>query len=130
MKLLMVSVGQARYAVAAEAVERIIDPALEPGFQEDSQSGEATHGGTRYPVFDLHDVAGEPPNQSCVFLLLQSHGRRALVRVGSAEAIHDIPAAAIAPLPAFIFVESKRLFRGVFPDDRGPALLLDEGAIT
>jgi chemotaxis protein histidine kinase CheA len=129
MKLLMVSVGRGRYAVTAEAVERIIDPALEPGFQEDLQTGEAGSGQARYPVLDLHEAAGESPGRSCVYVLLGSSDRRAVVRVDSAEAIRDVPAASIAPLPAFIFEGSKRLFRGVFSDDREPRLLLDESAI-
>jgi chemotaxis protein histidine kinase CheA len=129
MKLLMVSVGQGRYAVAAEAVERIIDPALEPGFQEDLQTGETRDHEVRYPVFNLHEVAGEQPGQTCVYVLIGTPSGRAVVRVDSADAIRDVPAASIAPLPAFIFEASRRLFRGVFPDDRGPRLLLNESAI-
>ena len=129
MKLLMVDVGRGRYAVAAEAVERIIDPALEPDFEEDPETGEATDGRSRFPVLDLHGATGEFSGGSCVYLLLGAAGRRAALRVDTAEAIRDVPPSSIAPLPAFIFAEPKRLFRGVFSDERGPRLLLDESAL-
>ena len=129
MKLLMVGVGRGRYAVAAEAVERIIDPAQETNFEEDPETGEATDGRNRFPIFDLHKAAGETSGASCVYLLLGGAGRRAVVRVDTAEAIRDVPPSEIAPLPAFIFAEPKRLFRGVFSDERGPRLLLAESAL-
>jgi len=45
--------------------------------------------------------------------------------VDSAEAIREVAASPIAPLPSFIFASSKRLFRGIFSDGREPRLLLD-----
>lgn len=129
MKLLMVAVGRGRYAVAVDAVERIIDPALEPHFEEDTETGEATDGRSRFPVLDLHGATGESSSGSCIYLLLGGAGRRAALRVDAAEEIRDVSPSSIAPLPAFIFAERKRLFRGVFSDERGPRLLLDESAL-
>ncbi len=115
--------------MAAEAVERIIDPAQEADFEADSKTGEATDGRDRFPIFDLHEAVGESTGASCVYLLLAGAGRRAVVRVDTAEEIRDVPPSEIAPLPAFIFAERRRLFRGVFSDERGPRLLLDESAL-
>ncbi len=130
MKLLMVNVGRGRYALAAEAVHRIIDPALEPGFREDREAGEAIDNSGRYPVIDLHEMAGEAPGDSALYLLLGGSKGRSVMRVDSAEAIRDVAAASIAPLPAFIFTDPKRLFRGIFRDESGPRLLLDESALS
>ena len=41
------------------------------------------------------------------------------------EAIREVPATAIAPLPPFIFPRPGRAFRGVFADGHAPRLLLD-----
>ncbi|MFQ5876107.1 MAG: chemotaxis protein CheW [Acidobacteriota bacterium] len=129
MNLLLVSVGRRQYAVAADAVERIVDPALEPEFHREPQAREATHRGERYPVVDLHDMSGERRGDRCVYLFLAAGGRRAVVPVDGAEAIRDVPAAAIAPLPSYIFTCDRRPFRGIFSDGRRARLLLDEGAL-
>jgi chemotaxis signal transduction protein len=127
MKLLMVNVGEGRYAVPADAVAQIVDPALEADFHlEDS---EAVFRGERFPVFDLHAAAGERRGPAPVYLLLQGARRRAVVAVDGAESIREVSASDIAPLPAFIFARPRRAFRGVFPDGAGPRLLLDEDAL-
>ena len=60
--------------------------------------------------------------------LQDSAGRMFRAGMG-AEAIRDVPAGDIAPLPAFIFARPRRAFRGVFSDGRDPRLLLDENGL-
>jgi chemotaxis signal transduction protein len=127
MKLLMVNVGEGRYAVPAEAVAQIVDPALEAEFHV--EASEAVFRGERFPVVDLHSAAGEPRGPALVYLLLQGARRKAVVAVDGAESIRDVSAGDIAPLPAFIFTLPRRVFRGVFTDGAGPRLLLDEDAL-
>jgi chemotaxis signal transduction protein len=124
MKLLMVNVGEGRYAVPADTVGRIVDPATEPDFHLE-ESTAVVHG-ERLPLLDLHAVAGEIAGPSPVYLLLEGRHRRVIVPVDGAEAIRDVPAGDIAPLPVFIFAQRSRAFRGVFQDAAGPRLLLDE----
>jgi len=127
MKLLMVSVGEGRYAVPADAVAQIVDPAVEADFHlEDSA---AVYRGERLAVLDLHAAAGERRGPAPVYLLLAGARRRVIIAVDGAEAIRDVPAGDIAPLPAFIFARPRRAFRGVFSDGRNRCLLLDEDAI-
>jgi chemotaxis signal transduction protein len=127
MKLLMVSVGEGRYAVPADAVAQIVDPAIERDFH--LEDAVAVYRGERLPVLDLHAAAGERRGPSPVYLLLEGGRRRVVIAVDGAEAIRDVPAGDIAPLPAFIFARPRRAFRGVFSDGRGPRLLLDEEGI-
>jgi chemotaxis protein histidine kinase CheA len=127
MKLLLVNVGRGRYAVAADAVTRIIDPELEPG--SPLLPGRTGDDAEAYPVLDLHAASGEMPRGSTVYLVLEAEGRRTAVPVDSAEEICEVPATAIAPLPPFIFASAPRLFRGLFHDPAGPRLLLDERAL-
>jgi len=127
MKLLMVSVGEGRYAVPADAVAQIVDPAVEVDFH--LEESEAVYRGERFPVLDLHAVAGERRGPSPVYLLLEGARGRSIVPVDGAEAIRDVPAGDIAPLPAFIFARPRRAFRGVFSDGRDPRLLLDEDGL-
>jgi chemotaxis signal transduction protein len=128
MKLLMVSVGEGRYAVPADAVAQIVDPALEADFHLEDR--EAVYRGERFPILDLHAAAGERRGPSPVYLLLEGVRRRVIVAVDGAEAIRDVPAGDIAPLPAFIFAWPRRTFRGVFSDGRDPRLLLDEDGLV
>src|SRR5881296_836937 len=127
MKLLMVNVGEGRYAVPADAVAQIVDPALESDFH--LEDCEAVFRGERLRLFDLHAAAGERRGPAPVYLLLQASLRRVVVAVDGAESIREVPAGEIAPLPAFIFARSRRTFRGVFPDGAASRLLLDEDAL-
>ena len=127
MKLLMVSVGEGRYAVPADAVAQIVDPALESEFRLEESA--AVYRGERLPFLDLHAAAGESPGPAPVYLLLEGPSRRLVIAVDGAEAIRDVPAGEIAPLPDFIFPQPRRVFRGVFADGRDPRLLLDEDGI-
>jgi chemotaxis signal transduction protein len=127
MKLLMVSVGEGRYAVPADAVAQIVDPALESDFH--LEDAEAVYRGERLPLLDLHEAAGERRGPSPVYLLLEGARRRVVIAVDGAEAIREVPAGDIAPLPAFIFARPRRSFRGVFSDGRDPRLVLDEDGI-
>jgi len=129
MKLLLVSVGRRRYAVAADAVARIMDPTLEPDFRREAGSEEATHRGVRYPVIDLHGAVDRGPGGPPLYLVVETGSGRAMVPVDGAEAIREIPGTAIAPLPSFIFAGERRLFRGVFSDGHWPRLLLDADAL-
>lgn len=124
MKFLMVNVGQARYAVQADAVRRILNPAQEAGL--DVEGAEAVFRGERLRLIDLHAAAGEPRGRAPVYLLLEGSRRRALVPVDGTEAIRDVPAADIAPLPPFIFARPGHVFRGVFSDGPSPRLVLDQ----
>jgi chemotaxis signal transduction protein len=127
MKLLMVSVGKGLYAVPADAVAQIVDPALESDFH--LEESEAVFRGERFPFLDLHAAAGERRGPSPVYLLLEGARCRTIVAVDGAEAIREVPAGDIAPLPEFIFARPRRAFRGVFSDGRDPRLLLDENGI-
>jgi chemotaxis signal transduction protein len=127
MKLLMMRIGDGRYAVAADAVEQIVDPALETDFR--LEDGEAVFHGERLALVDLHAAAGERPATSPVYLLVHGARRRAVVAVDGAESIRDVPPGDIAPLPAFIFSQPHRAFRGVFPDGAGLRLLLDQDTL-
>ncbi len=124
----MVSVGSGRYALAADAVTQIMDPTLDRDFRRDVGSGEAVHRGARCRVVDLHEADGGGEERRLYLVLGQGAGQ-AMVPVDSAEAIQDVPAGAIAPLPSFIFVGGRRLFRGIFSDGRELRLLVDVGAI-
>ena len=128
MKLLMVNVGEGRYAVPADAVTQIVDPAIEPEFR--LEKSEAVFRGERFTLFDLHAASGEHPGATPVYLLLQGVRRRAIVAVDAAESIREVPAGDIAPLPPFIFARPRRVIRGVFLDGDGPRLLLDEDALA
>ena len=127
MKLLMVNVGEGRFAVLADAVEQILDPALEADFHLEEFA--AVFRGERFPLVDLHAASGEKRGPAPVYLVLQGARRRAVVAVDGAEVIREVSAGEIAPLPAFIFARPRRAFRGVFPDATGPRLLLDEDAL-
>jgi chemotaxis signal transduction protein len=129
MKLLLVRVGRGRYAVAADAVARILDPAVETDFHLEQTTGDAICQGMRYPVVDLHGAMGERAEGPGVYLLLEGPSRRAMVAVGGAEAIREVPADGIAPLPSFIFATARRFFRGIFLDEGEPRLLLDESGL-
>jgi len=124
MKFLMVSVGQARYAVQADAVRRILDPVQEADLHV--EGAEAVFCGERLRLIDLHAVAGEPRGREPVYLLLEGSRSRALVPVDGTEAIREVPAIDIAPLPPFIFASPGRVFRGVFSDGGSPRLVLDQ----
>ena len=124
MKLLMVNVGEGRYAVPADAVVQILDPAAENDFH--LEQTEAVVRGERVARVDLHAAAGEVPGPRPVYLLIEAGARRAVVAVDGAEAIRDVPAGDIAPLPAFIFERDRRAFRGLLPDGPMPRLLLDQ----
>jgi len=123
MKLLLVNLGRGRYAVAADVVARILDPATEIDFHLENRSREVTYRGSRIRVASLHGE--QQMARVCVYLVLEVRGRRALLPVDDAEAIRDVPAAAIAPLPPFIFARQERSFRGVFSDRGEARLVLD-----
>lgn len=126
MKLLMVSVGGGRYAVSADAVSRIVDPGPGGGLEPAEGGREASLDGRRYPVVDLHRIAGEAAGRRGIYLLVVVPRGEVLVPVDEAESIRDVPPAAIAPLPPFIFAGEKRFFRGLFEDGPRRRLLLDE----
>src|SRR3989442_4696246 len=109
MKLLMVSVGEGRYAVPADAVVQIVDPAVEVDFH--LEESEAVYRGERFPVLDLHAVAGERRGPSPVYLLLEGARGRSIVPVDGAEAIRDVPAGGISPPSAVIFARPPRAVR-------------------
>ena len=90
MRLLLISVGRGRYAVAADAVTRILDPERQPDFRREGGGGDAIERGVRYPVLDLHAAAGETPGPSCVYLMVEGRGGRAVLPVDSAEAIRRV----------------------------------------
>jgi len=129
MKLLLVSVGEGRYAVAAEAVAQIMDPALDPKFHREPGAGELIYHGGRCPVVDLNGTVGDEEGGASLFLVLEGKGRRVMVPVDAAESIQEIPGTEIAPLPSFIFAAGRGLFRGLFSDGRVPRLLLDEAVL-
>ncbi|MBI1951653.1 MAG: chemotaxis protein CheW [Acidobacteria bacterium] len=123
----MVSVGKARYAVQADVVMRILDPAQEADFH--LEGSQAVFRGERFPLIDLHAAGEEGRGLSPLYLLLEGARRRAMVSVDGTEAIREVPAADIAPLPPFIFPRPGRAFRGVFSDGQAPRLLLDQDGI-
>ncbi|HEU4402602.1 MAG TPA: chemotaxis protein CheW [Candidatus Polarisedimenticolia bacterium] len=129
MKLLMVSVGRGRYAVAADALARIADTTSGSEARRVGSERAVTVHGVSYPVVDLHGMLGETPSRSCVYLVLEGKDGRAVLPVDKAEEIHDIPATAIAPLPSFIFAGARRLFRGLFSDGHESRLLLDASVL-
>jgi chemotaxis signal transduction protein len=126
MKILLVRVGRGRYAVAANAVSRILDPTTDTTFRLEQTTGDLVCGEVRYSVIDLHGTTGERRQARALYLLLEDAPRRVVVAVDGAEEIREVPADAIAPLPSFIFATRRRLFRGIFADAEGPTLLLDE----
>ncbi len=131
MKLLMVSVGGGRFAVAADAVVQILDPALDHDVRSEAESGEVVWRGQRHRVAEWPEVPGRSSGgRASLYLVLRHRLRGCALPVDSAETIQEVPAAAIAPLPAFIFSGGRRLFRGIFFDGREPRLLLDVGAIA
>ena len=81
MKLLMVSVGDGLYAVSADAVAQIVDPALESDFH--LEESEAVFRGERFPFLDLRDAAGERRGPYPVYLLLEGARCRAIVLAAS-----------------------------------------------
>src|SRR2546428_3828080 len=89
MKLLMVSVGEGRYAVPADAVAQIVDPAVEVDFH--LEESEAVYRGERFPVLDLHAVAGGRRRPSPQFLLPGGAAGPALVPVAGAHAHPAVP---------------------------------------
>lgn len=125
----MIDVGGQRLALPAGAVARILDPAVEGDFEHSQGSDRATWRGAQLPVVDLDATLGSGAGTARVFLLVESGHGRVIVPVDIALSIRDVPADAIAPLPPFIFAGSRRLVRGLFADDEGPRLLLDEGAL-
>ncbi|OLD62621.1 MAG: hypothetical protein AUI47_11820 [Acidobacteria bacterium 13_1_40CM_2_68_5] len=127
MKLLMVSVGEGRYAVPADIVTQILDPALEGDFRV--ERSEAVYRGVRLPLLDLHAAAGERRGVATVYLVIEAARNRAIVPVDGADSIRDVPSTAIAPLPPFIFSRPGRVFRGVFSDGGEPRLLLDQDGL-
>jgi chemotaxis signal transduction protein len=130
MKLLMIRVGSGRFAVAADAVARILDPGIEPGFRLAAGAERAIWRGAELPVLHLRRTLGEGDDEAALFLLIEGEGGRAVLPVDAAETIREIPADAIAPLPDFIFAEPRRVVRGVFEDGGRPRLLLDETALS
>lgn len=123
MKLLMLSVGRGRYAVAASAVTRIIDPRGEPAGEP---GGVPEHlPGDRQPV-DLYALAGETAPASAILLHLDHAGRSAVLAVDQVDDICEVPTGEIAPIPAFVFEGTSRMVRGVLRDEGGLRLLLDE----
>ncbi len=131
MKLLMVSVGSGRFAVAADAVVQILDPALDRDVRPEAESGEVVWRGRRHRVAEWPEVLRRNPGgHAGLYLVLRHPLRDCALPVDSADTIQEIPPAAIAPLPAFIFSGGRRLFRGIFFDGQEPRLLLDVGAIA
>lgn len=127
MKLLMVSVGESRYAVPADIVTQILDPALEGDFRV--ERSQAVYRGERLPVLDLHAAAGERHGEARVYLVVEAARSRAIIPVDGADSIRDVPSGAIAPLPPYIFSRPDRVFRGVFSDGGEPRLLLDQDGL-
>ena len=123
----MVSVGQDRYAVPADIVTQILDPALESELR--LEPTEAIYRGERYPLRNLHAAAGGGRGVSRIYLVLGAARNRAIVPVDGADAIRDVPSTAIAPLPSYIFAGPARVFRGVFSDGGEPRLLLDQDGL-
>ncbi|MGH9750504.1 MAG: chemotaxis protein CheW [Candidatus Polarisedimenticolia bacterium] len=130
MRLLLVRVGGLRLAVSADAVARIVDPAVEGDFLPGGPGGRIRWRGTEYPAVDLRGVAGEPKGGEAVYLLVDRGRTSVFLRVDAAETIRDVAADRIAPLPPFIFATPRRFVRGLFADPDGPRLLIDEGAIA
>lgn len=113
----------------SDAVARILDPAVESEFRLEDGADRATWRGATLPVVGLWATPIERVAPR-VFLLLQGSGGHAVLPVDAAEAIRDVPADAIAPLPGFIFADGRRLVRGLFYDGAEPRLLLDAGAFA
>lgn len=130
MKILLVRVGRGRYAVAAHAVARILDPSTDATFRLEETTGDLVCGGVRYSVVDLHGAMGERTESRALYLLLDDAPRRVVVAVDGAEEIREVPADAIAPLPSFIFATRQPLFRGIFADGDEPRLLLNERGLV
>jgi chemotaxis signal transduction protein len=130
MQLLMIRVGDGCFAVAADAVTHIVDPAIEPGFERAPGAERARWRGADLPVLDPARTLGTGGGTPGLFLLIEGAGGSALLPVDAAEAIRDIRADAIAPLPDFIFAGARRVVRGVFEDGGRPRLLLDETALS
>jgi chemotaxis signal transduction protein len=128
MKLLMVSVGGERFAVAADTVVQILDSRLERDLSRDRESGEVVHRGKRYRVVHLKSDPSES-EPARLYLLLRAGDGEAMVPVDTADTIQEISPGAIAPIPSFIFGTEHRAFRGVFSDGREPRLLVDVGAL-
>src|SRR5437773_12065267 len=101
MKLLMVSVGEGRYAVPADIVTQILYPALEGDFRV--ERSEAVYRGVRFPVLDLHAAAGERPGVATGYRVIESSRNRAAVPVDGADSIRRVPSTALPPLPSSSF---------------------------
>jgi chemotaxis protein histidine kinase CheA len=126
MKLLLVSVGHARYAVAADAVAGILDPSKGTDLNLGGLNREVTYRGSKVALVRLDTGQEEShPDRSRIFLVLEAAGKQALLPVDGAEAIRDVPATAIAPLPPFIFARQEKRFRGIFEEGGEPRLVLD-----
>src|SRR2546428_13950073 len=97
MKLLMVSVGEGRYAVPADAVAQIVDPAVEVDFH--LEESEAVYRGERFPVLDLHAVAGERRRASPAVLLLEGARGRPLLPAAGARGRRAVPPRGLSPPP-------------------------------
>src|SRR5256885_14758041 len=113
MKLLMVNVGEGRYAVPADAVEQIVDPALEGDFH--LEESEAVFRGERFPLVDLHAAAGERRGPAPVYLVLHWGRRRAVIAGGRAQAIRGGSAGGTGPPPGLIFPPPPGALPGVLP---------------
>jgi chemotaxis signal transduction protein len=129
MRLLMISIGGGRFAVPADAVTRILDPAIEDDLRILPGGRRATWRGREIRVVDplARPADGGAPGR--IYLVIEVRGDGVLLPVEAAEAIQDVPADAIAPLPDFIFARPGRTVRGVFAGAAGPRLLLDEAAL-
>src|SRR5262249_44515348 len=79
MMLLMLSVGEGRYALPADAVSRIVDPEIEEGFRREDHA--IVIGGDRLPCLDLHALSGEPRGPRPVYLVLDGVRGRSAVEV-------------------------------------------------
>src|SRR5256885_15513151 len=113
MKLLMVNVGEGRYAVPADAVEQIVDPALEGDFH--LEESEAVFRGERFPLVDLHAAAGERRGPAPGYLVLHGGRRRAVIAVDGAEAIRDGSAGGGGPPSGLLFARAPGGLPGGLP---------------
>jgi hypothetical protein len=125
----MVRIGRERFAIPADSVVCILDPAF--GFASHRDHGAAhLQGDPAHPkVADLHAATGAPAGEEGVRVLVEGPRGPVVVPVDAAEEIRDVAPDVIAPLPHFIFEDGARLFRGAFPDGMRPRLLIDVAAL-